>query len=36
VWSTYSPAATWHIEGGKGVRPFLVKFQMRPNPLAGE
>jgi hypothetical protein len=36
VWSTYSPAATWHIEGGKGVKPFLVKFQMRPNPLAGE
>jgi hypothetical protein len=36
IWSTYSPAASWHIEGGKGVKPFLVKFQMRPHPLAGE
>jgi hypothetical protein len=36
MWSTYSTAATWHIEGGKGVRPYLVKFQIRPNPLATE
>jgi hypothetical protein len=36
VWSTYSTAATWHIEGGKGIKPFLVKFQVRPNPLAAE
>jgi len=24
----------WHIEGGKGVRGKIVKFQMRPDPLA--
>ena len=34
VWATYGEAATWHIEGGKGVRPGIVKFQVRPNPLA--
>jgi hypothetical protein len=39
LWSSYSTYATWHIEGGKGeggpgVLPKAVKFQMRPNPLA--
>ena len=34
VWATYGAAATWHIEGGKGVRPGIVKFQVRPHPLA--
>jgi hypothetical protein len=34
VWATYAAGATWHIEGGKGVRPKLVKFQFRPDPLA--
>ena len=34
VWATYGEAATWHIEGGKGVRPGIVKFQVRPDPLA--
>ena len=34
VWATYGAAATWHIEGGKGVRPGIVKFQIRPDPLA--
>ena len=34
VWATYGAAATWHIEGGKGVRPGIVKFQVRPDPLA--
>jgi hypothetical protein len=24
----------WHVEGGKGVKPKLVKFQLRPDPLA--
>lgn len=24
----------WHIEGGKGTRGKIVKFQIRPNPLA--
>ena len=39
LWASYSTYATWHIEGGKGeggpgVLPKAVKFQMRPNPLA--
>ena len=34
VWATYGEAATWHLEGGKGVRPGIVKFQVRPHPLA--
>ena len=29
--STYTP---WHMEGGKGSRSKLVKFQSRPHPLA--
>jgi hypothetical protein len=38
-WSSFSTYASWHIEGGKaeggkGVLPKVVKFQMRPNPLA--
>ena len=34
VWATYGAAATWHIEGGKGVKPGIVKFQVRPHSLA--
>jgi hypothetical protein len=34
LWSTYSSYAAWHAEGGPGTRPKVVKFQMRPNPLA--
>ena len=34
VWATYGAAVTWHIEGGKGVKPGIVKFQVRPDPLA--
>ena len=26
--------AVWHSEGGKGTQGNLVKFQVRPNPLA--
>ena len=26
--------APWHIEGGKGTRPKVHKFQLRPDPLA--
>jgi hypothetical protein len=33
-WSTYSTYAAWHLEGGKGTKEKLVKFQFRPNPLA--
>jgi hypothetical protein len=34
LWSSYSMYTPWHQEGGKGSRPKVVKFQMRPNPLA--
>ena len=39
LWASYSTYTTWHIEGGKGeggpgVLPKAVKFQIRPDPLA--
>ena len=39
-WASFSTYATWHIEGGRGeggdgVLGKVVKFQMRPDPLAG-
>ena len=34
VWATYGAAVTWHIEGGVGVKPGMMKFQVRPDPLA--
>ncbi|MBI2186857.1 MAG: carboxypeptidase regulatory-like domain-containing protein [Acidobacteria bacterium] len=34
LWSSYGMYTPWHQEGGKGTRPKVVKFQMRPNPLA--
>jgi hypothetical protein len=34
LWSTYSSYTPWHQEGGKGSKPKLVKFQVRPSPLA--
>jgi len=34
VWADYGTNAVWHIEGGKGTKSNLVKFQIRPNPLA--
>jgi hypothetical protein len=34
LWSSYSMYSPWHQEGGKGARPKIVKFQVRPNPLA--
>jgi hypothetical protein len=40
LWSSYMPYAVWHIEGavgtmgGKGQKAKLVKFQLRPSPLA--
>ena len=38
-WASFSTYATWHIEGGRGeggpgVLPKVVKFQVRPHPLA--
>ncbi len=34
VWADYGTNAVWHTEGGKGTQSNLVKFQIRPNPLA--
>ena len=34
LWSTYATRALQHIEGGKGTTSKVVKFQLRPNPLA--
>ncbi len=34
LWSSYGNLANWHIEGGKGTLSKLVKFQLRPDPLA--
>ena len=34
LWSTTSTRAPFHMEGGKGTLPKVVKFQLRPDPLA--
>jgi len=34
LYSNYGTHFVWHIEGGKGTRGKIVKFQMRPDPLA--
>ena len=34
IWSSYSMYTPWHQEGGKGTRPKVVKFQVRPSPVA--
>ena len=34
VWADYGTNAVWHTEGGKGTQGNLVKFQVRPDPLA--
>jgi len=34
LWSTTSTRAPFHMEGGKGTRPKVVRFQLRPNPTA--
>ena len=34
LWSTHAEQSTWHQEGGKGERPKIVQFQIRPDPLA--
>jgi len=33
VWANYGTHFVWHIEGGKGTKGKLVKFQVRPTPL---
>jgi hypothetical protein len=34
LWATYGNRTPFHIEGGKGTRPKVVHFQLRPDPLA--
>lgn len=34
LWANYGTNFLWHIEGGKGTTSKMVKFQMRPDPLA--
>lgn len=34
IWTTSGNRTPFHIEGGKGTRPKVVKFQLRPDPLA--
>jgi hypothetical protein len=34
LWSTYASRAPFHMEGGKGTRSKVYKFQLRPDPLA--
>jgi hypothetical protein len=34
VWADFGSNLVWHLEGGKQARSALVKFQMRPDPLA--
>jgi len=34
LWVTSGDRTPWHKEGGKGTKPMIVHFQMRPDPLA--
>jgi hypothetical protein len=34
VWASYDSLAIWHTEGGKGTTSAIIRFQMRPDPLA--
>ncbi len=34
VYADFGSIANWHMEGGKGSKSKIVKFQVRPNPLA--
>jgi hypothetical protein len=34
LYSNYGTHFVWHIEGGKGTKGKIVRFQIRPNPLA--
>jgi hypothetical protein len=34
LWTTSANRTPWHLEGGKGTRGKVVKFQLRPDPLA--
>jgi len=34
LWANYGTNFLWHIEGGRGTTSKMVKFQVRPDPLA--
>ena len=34
LWATHNERTHWHIEGGPGTRGKVIKFQLRPHPLA--
>jgi hypothetical protein len=34
IWVTSGDRTPWHREGGKGSKPLVVQFQVRPDPLA--
>ena len=34
LWTTYSTRTMFHLGGGKENRPKVVRFQLRPDPLA--
>jgi hypothetical protein len=34
VWADFGTNIPWHLEGGPGTKGKMVKFQMRPDPLA--
>jgi hypothetical protein len=34
LWTSSGDRVPWHQEGGVGMTPMAVHFQMRPNPLA--
>ena len=34
VWANYGIHYLWHVEGGQGTKSKMVRFQLRPDPLA--
>lgn len=34
VWASNNSVVPWHIEGGRGMTSDIMRFQIRPNPLA--
>ena len=34
VWADFGSQNNWHLEGGKGTKSKMVRFQIRPHPLA--
>ncbi len=34
IWTTHGNRVPWHLEGGKGTKPQVLKVQVRPNPQA--